>query len=88
MGRLVADKGSVSFNWGMVFNMLICLFLAACLFLFIRNNHLLANGGQNLWHLETLVMLGVLGIPFVLTLLHFVRNLRQPDRHQTDTGPQ
>ena len=88
MGKLVADDSKVAFDWGTVFNMLLCLFLAACLFLFIRNNRLLDNGGQNLWHLETLIMFGVLGIPFVLTCLHFVRNLRRSDNHRADTGPE
>jgi hypothetical protein len=53
------------------------MFLGGGLFLFIRNNALLAQGGRNLWHPEVLVMLGVIGIPFVLGVLHFVRNLRR-----------
>lgn len=62
---------------GIVFSLLACLFLAVSLFFFFRNNALLAHGGRNLWHLETLVMLGVLGIPFVLVLLHVARGLRR-----------
>lgn len=84
MDRLAAHNGNVSFDWGTVSSMFLCLFLAACLFFFIRNNHLLANGGQNLWRIETLVMLGVIGIPFVFTLLHFVRSLRPPGNHAAD----
>jgi hypothetical protein len=49
------------------------------LFLFIRNNALLAHGGRNLVHPEALIMLAVLGIPFVLVLLHVIRGFRQPD---------
>jgi hypothetical protein len=65
-----------AFNWSLVFSILACLCLGVGLFLFIRNNELLAHGGRNLWHLEALIMLGVLGIPFVLVLLHVVRHLR------------
>jgi hypothetical protein len=60
----------------MVLSILACLFLAGSLFLFIRNNALLAHGGRNLWHPEALVMLGVLGIPFILMLLQLLRHLR------------
>jgi hypothetical protein len=65
------------FDWGLVFSILTCLLLGGGLFLFIRNNALLANGGQNLWHPEALIMLGVLGVPFVLVLLHVVRSFRR-----------
>jgi two-component system chemotaxis sensor kinase CheA len=44
------------------------------LYLFITNNHLFANGARNFWHPEALVMFAVLGIPFVLALVHLVRN--------------
>lgn len=84
----MADNDNVSFNWGIVSSLFLCLFLAACLFLFIRNNHLLVNGGQNLWRAETLVMLGVIGIPFVFTLAHFVRSLRPSDHHAAEKSPQ
>ena len=70
------DNEKRAFDWGIVFTALTCLFLGGSLFLFIRNNQLLAHGGRNLWHPESLVMLGVLGIPFVLVLLHFARSLR------------
>jgi hypothetical protein len=50
------------------------------LYLFITNNHLFANGARNFWHPEALVMFAVLGIPFVLALLHLVRSVRRhPD---------
>ena len=76
----MADDSNASVDWSAVFTALFCLFLAGCLFLFIRNNDLLASGGRNLWHTESLMMLGVIGIPFILTLLHFIRNLRHPDK--------
>ena len=63
-----------SFDWGRLFSILACFCLGAGLFLFIRNNDLLAEGGRNLWRVESLVMLAVLGIPFVLMLLHLVRS--------------
>lgn len=66
-----------AFDWSVVFSALACVALGAGLFLFIRNNQLLAHGGRNLWHPEALVMLGVIGIPFVLGVLHFVRHLRR-----------
>ena len=62
---------------GIVFSLLAFLFLGASLFFFFRNNALLAHGARNLWHVESLVMLGVLGIPFVLVLLHLSRGLRR-----------
>jgi hypothetical protein len=65
-----------SFDWGIVFSVVACAVLGIGLFLFIRNNALLANGAQNLWHVESLVMLGVIGIPFVLMLLHLVRGFK------------
>jgi hypothetical protein len=69
------EKKSV--DWGIAFSTLVCLFLGGSLFLFIRNNALFAHGGRNLWHPDALVMLGVLGIPFVLVLLHLARRLRR-----------
>jgi hypothetical protein len=65
------------FDGGMLVSILACLFLAGSLFLFIRNNALFAHGGRNLWHPETLVMLGVLGIPFILMVLQLFRSLRR-----------
>jgi hypothetical protein len=66
-----------SLDWGTVFTVLICVFLGGSLFLFIRNNALFADGARNLWHPEALVMFGVLGIPFVLVLLHLIRHARR-----------
>jgi hypothetical protein len=63
-----------------ILRVLLCLFLGACLYLYITNNHLFANGAHNLQHPVALVMFAVLGIPFILAIVHLVRGLRhQPD---------
>jgi hypothetical protein len=62
----------------MVFSAIACLLLGGGLFLFIRNNALLTHGGRNLLYPEALIMLAVLGIPFVLVLLHIIRGFRPP----------
>ena len=72
------DEERRRIDGSMVVSIVACLFLAASLFLFIRNNALLAHGGRNLWNPEALVMLGVLGIPFILILLQLLRSLRRP----------
>ena len=65
---------------GVIVRVLLCLFLGTCLYLFITNNQLFANGAHNLWYPEALVMFAVLGIPFILAIVHLVRGLRrQPD---------
>ncbi len=66
------------FDWGIVFSVVACACLGAGLFLFIRNNELLANGAQNLRHPEAFIMLAVLGIPFVLMFLHLIRTVLPP----------
>jgi len=65
-----------------IFRVLLCLFLGACLYLFITNNQLFAHGARNLQHPEALVMLVVLGIPFVLSVVHLVRSLRRASDSQ------
>lgn len=76
---MAAEEGQQApFDWGIVFSIVACIFLGAALFLFIDNNDLLANGAQKLRHPEAFIMLGVLGIPFVLMLLHLIRNLLPP----------
>ncbi len=77
------DEKNKRFDGGTVFSIGACLFLGGCLFLFFYNNALLAHGGRNLWNPAALVMLGVLGIPFVLVLLHLVRRL--PPSRNTHT---
>lgn len=77
------DEGKKSFDWGTVFSILACLFLGGGLFLFIRNNALFSHGARNLLHVEAIIMLGVLGIPFILSLFHLVRHLRRNRKSQT-----
>lgn len=72
----------------MIFTLLACLFLGGSLFLFIRNNELFAHGGRHLMHPEALVMLGVLGIPFILVLLHLVRGLQHRSSRPRDSASQ
>jgi hypothetical protein len=70
----VADT-KAPFDWGVVFRAFLCLFLGGSLFLFIRNNYMAY--GSDIFHTpEALVMLGVLGIPFLFSLLHFLRSFR------------
>ena len=77
---IAVDDEKRGFDSGVIFRVLLCLFLGACLYLFITNNQLFANGARNLQHPEALVMLAVLGIPFILAIVHLVRGLRrQPD---------
>jgi len=74
------DDEKRGFDSGVIFRVLLCLFLGACLYLFITNNQLFANGAHNLQYPEAFVMFAVLGIPFILALVHLVRSLRrQPD---------
>ena len=70
------EEQQASFDWGIVFSMIACLFLGAALYLFISNNDLFAHGAEKLRHPEAFVMLGVIGIPFVMMLLHLIRSLR------------
>ena len=84
----VASKGAQdtvegekkSFDGGSIFTILACLFLGASLFLFVRNNALFAHGARNLWNPEALIMFGVLLVPFVLSVLHLIRQLRRNDQ--------
>jgi len=77
---MAVDDEKRGFDSSVIVRVLLCLFLGACLYLFITNNHLFANGAHNLRHPEALVMFAVLGIPFILALVHLVRSLHhQPD---------
>jgi energy-coupling factor transporter transmembrane protein EcfT len=81
---MAAHEGQqTAFDWGIVFSIVACLFLGAALFLFIDNNDLFANGAEKLRHPEAFVMLGVLGIPFVLMLLHVIRALLPAQRSRS-----
>lgn len=77
---IAVDDEKRGFDSGVILRVLLCLFLGACLYLYITNNHLFANGAHNLQHPEALVMFAVLGIPFILAIIHLVRGgRRQPD---------
>ncbi len=71
------DDEKPAFDSGVIFRVLLCLFLGACLYLFITNNHLFANRAHNLQNPQALVMSAVLGIPFILAVVHLVRGLRR-----------
>ena len=76
------DAEKPALDSGLIFRGVLCVFLGGCLYLFIRNNHLVANGARNLQHPEALVMFAVLGMPFILSVVHLVRSLhRQADTH-------
>ena len=66
-----------------IFRVLLCLFLGVCLYLYITNNDLFAHGAHNLRSPEAIAMLLVLGVPFILALMHLVRGLRRPPGVQT-----
>jgi succinate dehydrogenase hydrophobic anchor subunit len=71
------DKDKSTFDANILLRVLLCLFLGACLYLYITNNNLFANGAHNLQTPEAIVMFFVLGIPFVLALVHLWRSLRR-----------
>lgn len=74
------EGGKSGFDMRILGKVGLCMFLGACLYLYITNNQLFANGAHNLQNPEALVMFAVLGIPFILAVLHLVRSLRrQPD---------
>ena len=62
------------FDWSLIFRVLLCLFLGGGFVLFVRNNHLLEHGFRVLANLEVLVMLALLGIPFLFALVHLIRS--------------
>ena len=64
-----------SFDWNMIFRVLLCLFLGGGFVLFVRNNRLLEHGFRVLANLEVLIMLALLGIPFLFALVHLIRSL-------------
>ena len=72
-GLDMADA-KMPFDWGVVFRLLLCLFLGGGFVLFVRNNRLLEHGFRVLANLEVLVMLALLGIPFLFALVHLIRS--------------
>ena len=62
------------FDWSVIFRVLLCLFLGGGFVLFILNNRLLEHGFRVLANLEVLIMLALLGIPFLFALVHLIRS--------------
>ena len=71
------DDEKPASDLGLIYRVALCALLGGCLSLFIRNNHLFAHSARNLRHPEALVMLAVLGIPFILSVMHLARHLRR-----------
>ena len=63
------------FDWSVIFRALLCLFLGGGFVLFVRNNNLLGHGFPVLANPEVLIMLALLGIPFLFALVHLIRSL-------------
>ena len=72
------------FDWSVIFRALLCLFLGSGFILFVRNNDLLRHGLPVLANPEVLIMLALLGIPFLFALVHLIRGLA----NRPPTGPQ
>ena len=72
------------FDWSVIFRALLCLFLGSGFVLFVRNNDLLRHGFPVLANPEVLIMLALLGIPFLFALVHLIRGLA----NRPPTGPQ
>jgi hypothetical protein len=66
-----------AFDSNVLFRVVLCVFLGACLYLYITNNHLFTTGSYHLQHPEAWVMFAVLGVPFVLAVVHLVRGQRR-----------
>ena len=77
--------GRTSFDWSIILRVLLCLFLGGGFVLFIRNNRLLEHGFRVLANPEVLIMLALLGIPFIFALLHLIRSFshHRPGEPQT-----
>ena len=78
------SEARTEFDWSVIFRVLLCLFLGSGFVLFVRNNDLLRHGFPVLANPEVLVMLALLGIPFIFALVHLVRSLsnRRPGEPQ------
>ena len=72
------------FDWIVIFRVLLCLFLGSGFVLFVRNNDLLRHGFPVLANPEVLIMLALLGVPFLFALVHLLRGLA----NRPPTGPQ
>ena len=74
----------IPFDWSLIFRVLLCLFLGGGFVLFVRNNRLLEHGLQVLTNPEVLIMLALLGIPFLFALVHLIRSFS----HHRPSEPQ
>jgi hypothetical protein len=68
-------EAKTEFDWSVIFRALLCLFLGSGFVLFVRNNDLLRHGFPVLANPEVLVMLALLGIPFLFAVVHLIRSL-------------
>lgn len=77
-------EARTEFDWSVIFRVLLCVFLGGGFVLFVRNNDLLRHGLPALGNPEVLIMLALLGIPFLFALVHLIRSLsnRQPAEPQ------
>ena len=77
--------GRTFFDWSIILRVLLCLFLGGGFVLFIRNNRLLEHGFRVLANPEVLIMLALLGIPFIFALVHLIRSFshHRPGEPQT-----
>ena len=73
------------FDWSVIFRGLLCLFLGGGFVLFVRNNDLLEHGFPVLANPEVLIMLALLGIPFLFALVHLMRSFSS---RPPGSGPQ
>ena len=68
-------EARTAFDWSVIFRALLCLFLGGGFVLFVRNNDLLQHGFPVLANPEVLIMLALLGVPFLFAVVHLVRSL-------------
>ena len=77
-------EARTEFDWSVIFRALLCLFLGSGFVLFVRNNDLLRHGFPVLANPEVLIMLALLGVPFLFAVVHLIRSLstRRPGETQ------
>ena len=77
-------QAGTEFDWSVIFRVLLCLFLGSGFVLFVRNNDLLGHGLPVLANPEVLIMLALLGVPFLFALVHLIRSFsnRRPGEQQ------
>ena len=79
-------EARTEFDWGVIFRALLCLFLGGGFVLFVLNNDLLRHGFPVLANPEVLIMLALLGVPFLFAVVHLIRSLsnRHPGEREAD----